>query len=180
MIFAKYRKRKGFTVVEALVAIGILVLAISGGFAAISLSLNRSNLSKEQVTAFYLAQEAMELFRSRRDSNSMQGLNWLDGIADTGDPCANNTICRIDPIAVPSGNWYSCGASWGSCPALRNSGSPGYLYGYNGAWNATIFTREIQVRTLGVDVIEVEVRVTWPHGGDTEQFVANGIFYDWQ
>jgi len=170
---------KGFTVVEALVALGVLVLAISGGFAAVSLSLNRASLSKEQVTAFYLAQEAMELVRYQRDSNNLAGSDWLSGLAENAsDPCGAQKICRVDG---PTLAWTACGASWGTCPVLKKSGTT-HLYNYTNGDN-TIFRREVQITqpysVNSDDIINVEVRVSWDRPGGTEQFVANGIFYNW-
>lgn len=172
------KKVKGFTVVETLVALSILVLVVSGGFAAVSLSVNRSILSKEQVIAFYLAQEGMEMVRNKRDNNGLAGVDWLTGLTN-GGPCASGNICRVDATILPSGSWSLCGGSWGTCPVLRNSGTPDHLYGYNVGWNATPFTREIRITEPGTDLIEVEIRVTWPHDGVTQQFVVNGVFYDW-
>lgn len=182
MIFRTNRGHKlsaGFTVVEALVALGILVVGLSGGFAAVSLSLNRSTLSKEQVTAFYLAQEAMEIVRYTRDSNSLAGSPWLSGFAeDAGDPCGGETVCRVDATSFA---WTSCGStSWGNCPVLRQHNTLRlYTHSLSNTTD-TIYKREIKVVKPSVDLIEVEVRVTWNHTGEPQSFIVTGIFYDFR
>ena len=172
-------RKRGFTVVEALVALGILVVGLSGGFAAVSLSLNRSTLSKQQVTAFYLAQEAMEMVRYERDSNGLAGNGWLQGLTESGDPCEGEEICRVD---APSATWTSCGESWGSCPSLRQYDTSRLYTHSTSNSTETIYKREVQITEDVVagqpDVINVEVRVTWNHSGDDESFIVNGIFYN--
>lgn len=61
----------GFTVIESLVAISILLLAVSGSFAAAQSSLQSSNFVKNRVTAYYLAQEGIEYIRHLRDNNGL-------------------------------------------------------------------------------------------------------------
>jgi len=167
----------GFTIVETLVAIGILVVALSGGFAAVSLSLNRSSLSKEQVIAFYLAQEGMEIIRNKRDSNALSGNSWLQGIALNGDPCEFGNVCRADAISF---SLNSCGSNWGSCPFLRNHNTNKYYNYSSGA--TTIFKREIKLTDLttgAIEVIQAEVRITWNHSGTNQTYTASTLFYNW-
>lgn len=178
--------QRGFTVVETLVALGILVIGLSGGFAAVSTSLRSTTLSKEQVTAFYLAQEAVELVRYVRDTNSLQGNNWLHGLAENvGDPCGDEKICYVDGSILPIG-WGTCSASdWTACPVLRKHDTSHY-YTYNtGGTSPTIFTRSIQITRPVItnvpadDVIGVEVRVTWPRpNGGMSSYVVHSILYD--
>ena len=51
----KQTKEKGFTIVESLVAITILILAISGVSSAVRTGISSYTLSRDQVIAFYLA-----------------------------------------------------------------------------------------------------------------------------
>ena len=65
----KLLTNKGFTIVESLVAIIILVLAITGATAVVQTSLSSYIFSKDQIVSFYLAQEAFEQIRNLRDEN---------------------------------------------------------------------------------------------------------------
>ncbi len=102
----------GFTLIETMVAITILVVAVSGPLTLASQSLFASVYAKDQTTAFYLAQEAVELVRNKRDGNMLefldgQGTNWLAGIpVDTNlrADIPNDTLTACGTQAVCLGN----------------------------------------------------------------------------
>ncbi len=81
MIFAP-RDTKGFSLVEVLVAISMLLLVITGPMTMISRANNSTSFATEQITAFFLAQEGLELVQMQRD-------NFL--LAHFDDPITNNT-----------------------------------------------------------------------------------------
>ena len=64
-----YRQQteSGFSLVEVLVSITILLLVIVGPMEIISKSINSTNFSTEQVNAWFLAQEGLELAQKGRD-----------------------------------------------------------------------------------------------------------------
>jgi prepilin-type N-terminal cleavage/methylation domain-containing protein len=71
---------KGFTLVETLVAIALLIVVITGAYTAAQAGLSGAILSKEEVAAFYLAQEGVEEIRNLRDNNGLVANNWLAGM----------------------------------------------------------------------------------------------------
>ncbi len=85
----------GFTLVEALVAISILLIAVVEPLSLTANSVSNANFAKDQITAFYLAQEGIEFIRNKRDSNYLNDANgnWLSGL-DTckHDPGPNGLI----------------------------------------------------------------------------------------
>ena len=56
----------GFTLIESLVAISILLLSISAPLTIASKGLASSFFARDQITAFYLAQDAVEYIRDRK------------------------------------------------------------------------------------------------------------------
>lgn len=176
---------KGFTIVEALVAISILVIVISGGFVAVSNSLRNATLSKEQITAFFLAQEGMEAVRYQRDSNGLNsGSAWNEGLTTTGAPCLAPRVCYVDATTLPDPTFVFCGNDWGTCPVIENNSS-NHLYNYSG--DPTPFRREVRITPLtGIphiddgNVLQVEVRVGWQHNNEDKEFVTSGLLYNWQ
>ena len=60
---------RGFTLIETLVAVAILIGVIVGPVSLISHSLFSSSFSRNDLVAYNLAQEGIELFRAIRDNN---------------------------------------------------------------------------------------------------------------
>ena len=66
------QKNQGFSLVEVLVAITILLLVIVGPMQIIARSINSTNFATEQVNAWFLAQEGLELAQKGRDDLVLQ------------------------------------------------------------------------------------------------------------
>lgn len=78
MFFLKFKfnkggknKSSGLTMVETLVAISILTIAVIGPLGIIAQALHTSYYTRDQMTAYYLAQEAVEYVRNLRDTKSI-------------------------------------------------------------------------------------------------------------
>jgi prepilin-type N-terminal cleavage/methylation domain-containing protein len=184
----KIKKQAGFTILETIVAIMVLSLSISGAFSAVQQGLSQSIIAKDEVSAFYLAQEAIEIIRNKRDSNQLFRIEnpgtpntWLYGIAqDATDPCYFDKICQTDAIST---NFSYCGVSWDSCSVLKQD-SNSYIYGY-GSGSDTNFKREIQIERVRDDIngnpveIAVTVRVSWFKGLLPFRFEAKTILLNW-
>ncbi|MES3005800.1 MAG: prepilin-type N-terminal cleavage/methylation domain-containing protein [Patescibacteria group bacterium] len=96
-ILRNYRQKgRGFTIVETLVAISILMLALTGPLLIITQALKASYYSRDQITAFYLAQEAVEYIRNIRDKTSLSSelfdTDWLNDVTG-GSTCATTGTC---------------------------------------------------------------------------------------
>ena len=76
----KEKTNRGFTVLETLVAVFILVLAITGPMVFAQSGLRTAFLARDQITAFFLAQDAIETIKNIRDTNALQGNDWLEDI----------------------------------------------------------------------------------------------------
>ena len=164
--------------VESLVAIAILVSAVIGTTSAIQTGISSYIFSKDQIIAFYLAQEGFEQIRNIRDENGLSGNNWLTGISANGsDPCFFGSACIVDPVnsAIPT----RCASGPGNCPVLRQNVSTGF-FGYDGSWSATIFRREITLAQVNANEVSVTVTVNWSKGIANRQFKARENILDWQ
>lgn len=169
-------RRNGFTIVETLVAIAILVVAIIGAMSAVQSGISSYVYSKDQITVFYLAQEGFEQIRNVRDENRLNGRNWLANIAaGSGDPCTFGQACIVSPIEsnIPT----RCSAP-GSCPFLHQDTATGF-FTYNNSWPATIYRREIQLSSINADEIAITVTVNWSKGLITRQFKARENLLNW-
>lgn len=86
------QQNNGFTIVETLVAIAILMIAIAGPLTIAQKGLMASIYARDQSVATFLAQDAMEFIKNYRDNNIRGGLDWLEGI----DDCLTLNYCTVD------------------------------------------------------------------------------------
>lgn len=77
---------KGFTILEMIVAIFLITVGIIGIFALITKTVSNSTVSRDEMTAAYLAQEGIEIVRNIRDSNYINGQGWDETLDVTDDP----------------------------------------------------------------------------------------------
>lgn len=170
-------KNNGFTIVESLVAITILIFVITGVSSVIQSGISSYIFSKDQIIAFYLAQEGYEQIRNLRDENGLENQNWLSGISENSDdPCFFGNACIVDP--VNSNIPVRCSAV-GSCPVLKQDADTGF-FGYDSSWSDTIFRREILLTQINTDEISILVTVNWSKGITNRQFKIKGNILNWQ
>ena len=169
--FQKRLKTEGFTIVESLVAITILILAITGVTSAIQTGISSYIFSKDQVIAFYLAQEGFEQIRNIRDENGLKNQNWLTGL----DPCFSSDGCYVD--VVSGGVPITCPV--GTCPVLKQDVATSF-FGYNSGWPDTIFKRKITLTQINNDEVSLLVTVNWSKGVVLRQFKVRESLLNWQ
>lgn len=175
---------KGFTLVETLVATFVLVTAIVAPLTMVSRGIFFSTYSREQITASYLAQEAVESVRNLRDKTTLEGNSWAVFKSSVINPCLvdqNQYGCTID---ISNGAIGACTAS--GCPRL-NLNSVSGLYGYQtgGAWTATPYERRIKVYNEPLsdplaNELRVEVQLLWSQGAISKNFIARENLLNWQ
>lgn len=160
--------------VEAMVAISILSLAVTGPLLIAQKGVGSAIYARDQITAFYLAQEAVEYVRNVRDSNRISkpaGNSWLYQFDECKeDGSGNPRFCQIDAQysnfnenadAIALCNDVSNPA--GPCPVLSfNSATGLYGYGVGGTWRPTMFTRSIFIddRVSSKEAL-VSVTISW-------------------
>ncbi|MDB4992020.1 MAG: seg [Parcubacteria group bacterium] len=162
---------RGFTLVETLVAIAILMLAITVPFYSVQQSINASNAARDQLVASSLAQEAAEYIYYLRDTNYLSTTGWLTGM----DNCLTTNApygCVVDPS---QNTLTSCTGS--GCPVLNISGSNLYT---QTAGTGTRFTRKVQIEQLaGGTQAKVTVLVTFSSGHHTYSVTVVENLYNW-
>lgn len=172
-----YKKQQsGFSLVETLVAISILLIVIVGPMSISSRTAKSSSFASEQIQAFYLAQEGMELTQKLRDDFLLEQFRtttpsatiWTDFKASNFyTTCAGGAGCGLEwsNLAGKLSAPVSC-SPLSNCKlklATTNNRSHFTL----GDGDPTPFTRVIYFDTTGLDADrEVRVRsvVTWRTG----------------
>ena len=177
-------KSKGFTLLEVLIAIAILSFAVATTFTATQSGLSSAIESKNQVIGYYLAQEAVEFIRNKRDENSFLQQPWLTGIADNSinDPCYFGKTCLVD---VAQGTITACPTPT-TCPYLKqdsNSQAVSYgMYGYSSgsSWVTSSFKREIKLTSINSNEVAILVSITWTKGSFSRTFSVSESLFNWQ
>lgn len=183
------RTTHGFTLIETLVAIAILTVAIASPMALTSQSLATVSYARDQITAFYLAQEAIEAVRALRDGQILKISHTAAGgidlfgpipIEQPGDSSHPFIITTLQPDPA-----YAITNCTGTCPPLRTDDTKTF-YGYDGTWTPTRFTRTVHAQyakkpdnSTNTDEIRVTVTVTWMSGRVSRSFKLAENMYRW-
>lgn len=156
----KHKKTGGFTIVETLVAITVLMIAIAGPLVIASKGLTAALYAKDQMIASLLAQESMEVIKNIRsnvivDPSSTQ---WHLPLSQ----CTNSASTRCDASAMKDYPHLFTDA----CPV---TGCPLYFLGgyapdLSNPAQQTIFTRYFYLTKVSDDEYTVDVVVTWYEG----------------
>ena len=165
--------------VETLIAISVLAVAITGPLVIAQKGLQAALISKDQITAFYLAQDALEYIRYARDTNCLVAgggsggcpvAQWLQGNGSASQdvnltPCvstAGTAACTIDVIALTQ----PAACAGGVCSAINYDSANNYFTYASGS--ASIFTRTITIQNnpscgapCNPNEAAVVVTVTW-------------------
>ena len=178
-------KNGGFSLVEMLVATSILIIAIVGPMSLVARGVFFSNYAKDQIAAFYLAQEAIEYLRNVRDNNNITGGTWDTYKGSLINLCmtdSNPSGCKID---VPATAISSC-SSPTNCGLLnRNEVSGLYSYQVGAGFAPTQFERRVKINNepasnQNSNEIHIEVEMVWTNGTLTRNFIIKENLFAWQ
>jgi prepilin-type N-terminal cleavage/methylation domain-containing protein len=185
--------QSGFSLVETLVAITILLIVITGPLAISSSAAKSTSFSSEQVTAFFLAQEGVELVEKARndllvpyfiDSNTASTTftpanpdPWADftrtaagGIYRNCYISINASGCdfTINTDTAGTLSLTNCSVSASACVMYvdKSSGNVRSRYTHVSSANtvSTPYTRTITLEPISADEVRVISKVTWRTG----------------
>ena len=145
----------GFTLIETMVAVSVLMVALTAPLTLASQSLFASVYAKDKIVASYLAQEAVEVVREKRDNNLLKivrgdSTEWLEGVP----------LGQYFSVDVATDEIILCGDACKNT-AIQHDGA---FYTYVSG-DATRFSREIMVTTFpGSDEATVTASVYWKTG----------------
>lgn len=194
---ARNLSSKGFTLIETLVAVSILLLAIAGPLTIAARGLFAASAAKDQTVAFFLAQEGIEIIRSVRDTNGLNLYTWTSGLPSAGDYfTVDSTIYEMyantpppsSPVKVGSlgtGVFVSCptASNPATCPTMTyNTSAHSYGYGSGGSNTTTRFKRYARYTIGGSNSNEMILSVTveWSSGVFNRSFTLQEVLFNWQ
>lgn len=171
---------KGFTLVEVLVSISILLVVILGPMTIAQKGMQNAYFASERVTAVFLAQEAMEYFEHERNEAALQKFRQYTGGAAAPDTwakfrdntfaaCRTNNGCDVDLYA---GTVHECSDA-SDCNLKKYVGNTTHnrMYGYYTGWGTSPFTRKIHLDTppgiplASTEEVAITIEVTWTGAG---------------
>ena len=168
------KRQKGFTLVEVLIAITVLIIGILSGFILITRALYNVAVIKDRLTASFLAQEGIELTRQIRDSNflrilSEESADWRDELGD-GTYIIESRVDSEESIKLVS---------------IAEDEDHLFLYNdilkiYNYSdGEPTNFNRKIKITTISDDEICVEAIMQWKTKRIDFDLTVEDHLYNW-
>lgn len=201
----KSYKKSGFTLIEALVAISILMIAIASPMLLAQKSLSTATLSKDQMTATFLAQDAIEAVKNIRDqiaiNENAQDVygDWLENNLLNPCICKDENSCNFDNkealtfciIDTTKDKWTSDSIETGVLNSTDKSGKLKITYKDNGEHfekydysgpDFSKFTRYINIRKtneLNGNEAIVSVRVFWESTSGQQKIELQDFIYNY-
>lgn len=194
--------RRGFTLVETVVALALIMATLVGPVALVVRGIHVFTPSQDKLIALNLAQEGIELVRLVRDNNmACDFLNGEDPWAWDRDPAGGSMHGGMEADMQQPFLGVSCGGRTIAFPRLTSSctrtlrlGTAGVdagIYGYQSG-NPTTFIRCITVRSPAMppdtgsppipprDQMDVISEVAWTEGGRTREITLQERLYRWE
>lgn len=167
---------RGFTLIESLVGITILLLAITAVLTLVTRNIAISASARDQVAATYLAQEAIEIIRNTRDNNTFAGVPWLTGL---GTCLGVGLVCKVDTtkISAPATECTLGGTGVEKCSYLKLDSDNIYQY-LNG--DDTIYKRSVNLISVSAEEVIISTTVQWSSVGRKRTFVLVEHIFDWE
>ena len=151
--------------VEALVALSILVVGLLGIVTLLARSLGLSRVVADNYVGMYLASEGIEVAKNILDGNVINRRAWNHGFADGA--------YEVDYASQSLAPIFGAPRTFSFDPAT-------HLYSY-GAGTETSFRRTVGVRLIGGDQVAVSSTVLWEtRGGGTFNIVLEDHFLNWR
>lgn len=163
----------GFTLIETLVAIAILLVAVASPLIVSQRGIAAANSAKEQMIAYYLAQDATEQIRAIRDNNSLVSpkRDWLDGLSQ----CTNTASCTIDLYGNPAHSVEFSSVNSGPLKFDATNSYYRYTTGVDTPF-ARVFYLTPELANNGEVLVNVEV--TWSSGGVPHRVVIQSRIFN--
>jgi len=151
--------KKAFTLIEVIVAISIFLIGIVGVYAVIPRIIAIGQANTLRFMASQLGREGIEIVRNIRDTNSLKGNDFDEGLNDGVWRVQYNKDFLLSPSDEP----------------LKIDGNGFYNYD---SGSLTNFKRKVTLSHPTADSLRVKIEISWPGKGSPLQLEE--ILYDWR
>ncbi len=172
----------GFTLVEAVVAVGVIAIGVAGALISLAQSSAQATNLRNRAVAAQLVAEGLEIVRNIRDTNWLAGRGWREGLADTVAGLIDYNDAALAENADDA-SWclnYSAGF-------YTHFASPPYDCN-------TAFKRHLEITTATddfspqlippasppVEYLVIKSVVEWPERDQTKNITIVDELYDWK
>ncbi len=185
----------GFTLIETLIAVTILILAVVGPLYVADRAIVTSQISRDQLVASYLAQEGIEYVRTMRDHEFLAAYHaggstvatnawnaFVVGTGASGGSIASciTTTCTLDPSKpMGTGSGFALASCSGSACGPLYLSSSAYTE-QSGSGSVTPFTRTLQATLASTNDMRIVSTVTWTSRGTLYRISVYDHLVPWQ
>ncbi len=161
------KKQKGFVLIEAIIAVGVLATIFSAAMSLYMASITGVRTSTDKTIAMYLAQDVMEFVIARYQYNietrqhSDADDKWLEGISNC-NPCGIDTT--VDNVSTYNFSNPEIGL-------ILSGGN--YIPGSGGVFSRSVTVSEINSHHEA----SIVVTVSWKDGATDEKYVLRYNIY---
>lgn len=192
------KNNKGFTLLETLVAIFIMTIAFTALLSMMSTSMFSARYANNEITATYLAQEAIDYIRNDRDTTAFQGGNWVQFLNHYGSTLSSTNCfsardaCTIE-VAEPDPTIavIPCLSMLRKCsvPLLyeEDTATSGRFYTYASSSTAvpTNFRRTVNMELGNIvngipEELDITVTIDWFNGSVARSQKLKASLLKWQ
>lgn len=162
----------GFTMLETVVAIGVILTGLVGVLVLASQNARSVRVANDRIVAAHLAEEAIEVVIAIRDSNWLSRQSWRTNLPSTTQGIVDYSSSAVTVAADP--------ASY--CLSLVNG-----AYVHQPPPCNTLFRRHLEIierseliNGTPVNYVELRAIVEWTQGRVARSITAVDHLYDWR
>ncbi len=158
--------KKGFSLVEIVIILFIISMGMLGVLSLIIQNIQSQTYNKNNLIAYQLAQEGVELIRMVRDSN------WRNSEFYTTGLSMGDVFMDFDDLE-PSIYTGTPG------DGLLRLGTDGF-YRHGGTDPSSGFSRRITLTLKNANTLQVDVQITWQERGRDSNYDLQALLYNWK
>lgn len=152
-----------FSLVEMIVVLFVISVGLIGVLSLVIQNIQSQSLNKDNIIAYQLAQEGIELVRKTRDSNWLASVDWNLNLVD-GTYYMDYLDATPNISNVSTGKLYKGG---------------GY-YSHDSSGEETSFSRLLKIESIDANHLRVYSIVSWFNRDKTFEYKLETELYDWK
>ena len=159
---------------EVVISLYVITMGLVGVLSLIIQNSKTRNVNTNYIIASQLSQEAMEIVRSKRDTNWLRDVDWRTG----GAPGTDVDILQDNDYGVDySGTIFSAMDHIDDGLLYLNDNE---MYTHTAAGNdPSRFYRLVRILDTNASSTQVQCEVRWLDGGQSYNYTTDSILYYW-